>query len=176
MSDILAAYTDKKYMYDLLKADLYTPDRVWISLQEELENVRSDVQMKVHKKVNMELTCDGVDKLYGDKLLVRELFFALLENAARYMPEESTVRIRSFKEDKNPVILFSNASEELTKDQIKNLTEPYYRIDKAASRRMGGQGFGLPVADQIMRVHQGRMELEYKEHTMNVRLYFTKHA
>ena len=26
MSDILAAYTDKKYMYDLLKADLYTPD------------------------------------------------------------------------------------------------------------------------------------------------------
>ena len=75
MSDILAAYTDKKYMYDLLKADLYTPDRVWISLQEELENVRSDVQMKVHKKVNMELTCDGVDKLYGDKLLVRELFF-----------------------------------------------------------------------------------------------------
>ena len=80
--------------------------------------------MKVHKKVNMELTCDGVDKLYGDKLLVRELFFALLENAARYMPEESTVRIRSFKEDKNPVILFSNASEELTKDQIKNLTEP----------------------------------------------------
>ena len=82
MSDILAAYTDKKYMYDLLKADLYTPDRVWISLQEELENVRSDVQMKVHKKVNMELTCDGVDKLYGDKLLVRELFFALLENAA----------------------------------------------------------------------------------------------
>lgn len=74
------------------------------------------------------------------------------------------------------MILFANASEELTKDQIKNLTEPYYRIDKAASRRMGGQGFGLPVADQIMRVHQGRMELEYKEHTMNVRLYFTKHA
>lgn len=74
------------------------------------------------------------------------------------------------------MILFANASEELTKDQIKNFTEPYYRIDKAASRRMGGQGFGLPVADQIMRVYQGRMELEYKEHTMNVRLYFTKHA
>ncbi|MBQ6975045.1 MAG: sensor histidine kinase, partial [Selenomonadaceae bacterium] len=35
--------------------------------------------------------------------------------------------------------------------------ERFYRVDKARSREMGGNGLGLAIATEILRIHEGKI-------------------
>ena len=45
-------------------------------------------------------------------------------------------------------------------EEIKNLTEPFYTVDKSRSRRSGGAGLGLAIVRQIIGLHGAEMEIE----------------
>ena len=40
--------------------------------------------------------------------------------------------------------------------------ERFYRVDKARSREMGGNGLGLAIAAEIVKLHDGKISVESK--------------
>ena len=45
----------------------------------------------------------------------------------------------------------------MTKEQIARAFEPFYKADKARTRRAGGAGLGLPLCRKIARLHHGEL-------------------
>ena len=45
-------------------------------------------------------------------------------------------------------------------DKIALVTEPFYRVDKARSRKLGGAGLGLSLCQMIAQAHGGRLEIQ----------------
>ena len=45
-------------------------------------------------------------------------------------------------------------------DKIALVTEPFYRVDKARSRKMGGAGLGLSLCQMIAQAHGGSLQIE----------------
>ena len=45
-------------------------------------------------------------------------------------------------------------------DQIALVTEPFYRVDKARSRKLGGAGLGLSLCQMIAQAHGGRLDIQ----------------
>ena len=45
-------------------------------------------------------------------------------------------------------------------DEIKNLTEPFYMVDKSRSRSTGGAGLGLSIVRMILQLHGADMAIE----------------
>ena len=48
----------------------------------------------------------------------------------------------------------------MTKEQLERVREPFYRVDKARSRGQGRAGLGLALCSQIVKYHDGDMDIQ----------------
>ena len=101
--------------------------------------------------------------LTGSDILIYRMIYNLVENAIKYNRVDGTVTV-SAKREKNEVVLTvadtGNGIDEAFREQI---FEPFFRVDKSRSRELGGVGLGLALVREIVRVHDGKIEVRGNE-------------
>ncbi|MDQ4127369.1 MAG: cell wall metabolism sensor histidine kinase WalK [Actinomycetota bacterium] len=96
--------------------------------------------------------CD-VQKLY-------QVFLNLLDNAIKYSDPGARVDL-SIKEDVSSLtVRVRDTGVGIPKDDLGQLFERFYRVDKDRSRATGGSGLGLAISKQIVEMHGGRISVE----------------
>lgn len=99
----------------------------------------------------------------GSDILIYRMIYNLVENAIKYNRVDGTVTV-SAKREKNEVVLTvadtGNGIDESFREQI---FEPFFRVDKSRSRELGGVGLGLAMVREIVRVHDGKIEVRGNE-------------
>ena len=93
---------------------------------------------------------DGV-RIRGDETLLRRAVGCLLENAAKYSPENGHVSVR-LTNSRNHLLTVENDCEPIPEDELPRLFEMFYRGDKARGRA-GGHGLGLAILQKILALH-----------------------
>lgn len=93
---------------------------------------------------------DGV-RIRGDETLLRRAVGCLLENAAKYSPENGRVSVR-LTNSRNHLLTVENDCEPIPEDEMPRLFEMFYRGDKARDRA-GGHGLGLAILQKILALH-----------------------
>lgn len=100
------------------------------------------------------LTCEGDDTtLWGDRLLLELLLSNLTENAIKACPDGGRVTLSVSREGKHTVLSVADNGIGMTEEQLTHVTEPFYRVDRARSRREGGTGLGLALCATIAQAH-----------------------
>ena len=99
------------------------------------------------------LTADIADcvRIRGDETLLRRAVGCLLENAAKYSPENGRVSVR-LTNSRNHLLTVENDCEPIPEDELPRLFEMFYRSDKARDRA-GGHGLGLAILQKILALH-----------------------
>ncbi len=100
--------------------------------------------------------------VYADPDDLSELFLNLLDNAVKYTPPGGTVGVRARAENGHVVVEVSDTGEGIPPEDLAHIFEPFYRADKARSRRVGGSGLGLAIARAIVEAHGGTIEVRSK--------------
>ena len=115
--------------------------------------------------------------LTGSDILIYRMIYNLVENAIKYNQINGTVTV-SAKREKNEVVLAvadtGNGIDESFREQI---FEPFFRVDKSRSRELGGVGLGLAMVREIVRAHDGKIEVRGNEQggtTFEVRIGITE--
>ena len=115
--------------------------------------------------------------LTGSDILIYRMIYNLVENAIKYNQTDGTVTV-SAKREKNEVVLTvadtGNGIDESFREQI---FEPFFRVDKSRSRERGGVGLGLAMVREIVRAHDGKIEVRGNEQggtTFEVRMGITE--
>ena len=93
---------------------------------------------------------DGV-RIRGDETLLRRAVGCLLENAAKYSPENGRVSVR-LTNSRNHLLTVENDCEPIPETELPRLFEMFYRGDKARDRA-GGHGLGLASLQKILALH-----------------------
>ena len=92
---------------------------------------------------------DGV-RIRGDETLLRRAFGCLLENAAKYSPDDGRVAV--VLRQGGGIFEVANDCDPIPADELPRLFEMFYRGDKARNRA-GGHGLGLAITRKILALH-----------------------
>ena len=92
---------------------------------------------------------------------LRQVVGILLDNAMRYSPEGSTVRVRLMRQGNNALLTAENPCEPMSREECRDIFRRFYRLDKA--RTDGGHGLGLPIARGIVADHGGKIWAESRQ-------------
>jgi len=110
---------------------------------------------------------ESVDALV-DRRLLRHAIINLLDNAIKYSPSGSTVRVVVKATRGCPVLEVIDAGPGIPPEHRDHVFERFYRVDKARSKKTDGTGLGLAITKWAVEANGGRIELETGEGTGSV--------
>ncbi len=97
---------------------------------------------------------------HGSAALLEEAVVNLLDNAIKYSPPGSTVRIEGSAGAAELVLRVIDQGAGIAPEHLPRLFERFYRVDKARSRSLGGTGLGLAIVKHIVAAHGGQVTVE----------------
>ncbi|HUO99937.1 MAG TPA: ATP-binding protein [Gemmatimonadota bacterium] len=95
-----------------------------------------------------------------DPRLLRQALANLLENAVRYCPEGSGIRLAAHRDEEGITFTVADDGPGIPYDDQSRIFERFYRVDKARSRATGGTGLGLAIVKHVAEVHGGTASVE----------------
>lgn len=91
----------------------------------------------------------------ADPAKLHDVLRNLVENASRYAPEGTTIRISSRAEHDRVLIAVEDEGPGVPPADLPRIFERFYRVDKARDRHGGGTGLGLAIARHLVGLHGG---------------------
>ena len=97
--------------------------------------------------------------LQVDKMHIQNVIINLIENGIKYTHEEPKIAIRTENDKKNLLISVSDNGIGMTKKQIKNIFNDFYRVSTGNIHNQKGQGLGLVYVKKIVELHGGSVSV-----------------
>lgn len=131
-----------------------------IDLDALIEEVLVDLEPLAQEK-NITLTnqCNEV-KLLGSDILIYRLVYNLVENGIKYNRIDGSVTVKAFTKDQHIYLTVADTGNGIPKELRERVFEPFFRLDKSRSRELGGVGLGLALVHEIVRVHDGTIQVK----------------
>lgn len=111
------------------------------------------------KGLNLESLVEESVFLRGSAPHLRQVVDILLDNAAKYATPGTTVRVTLYRHGNHCRLLVANAGETLSPEELTNIFQRFYRVDKARAMNHS-YGLGLPIAQSIVSQHGGKIWAE----------------
>jgi len=151
-----------------------TEDLVMLSRMEEAEDKLLKIEFPVSDVVleaagkfralaeseNKELICEiePMLTLNGNDKSIRQLVSIFLDNALKYSPEGSKIKLTLARQGRTIRLSVSNAVNfDLDPAQLERVFDRFYRTDSSRNSETGGHGIGLSVAKAIVTAHGGKI-------------------
>lgn len=99
-------------------------------------------------------------KIYGIETELRSAFSNLIFNAIHYTPTPGRILVKWQLVDGKASFSVSDNGEGISEKHLNRLTERFYRVDKARSRKTGGSGLGLSIVKHVLTHHNSKLEIE----------------
>lgn len=91
----------------------------------------------------------------GDASLLRRVVDIYLDNACKYSPAGSVIRVSLREEGRRALLSVHSQGQPIPRDQLERIFERFYRADP--SRTQEGYGLGLAIATELAKLHHGRV-------------------
>lgn len=114
------------------------------------------------KSENISLICnepENISSVFGDKNRLKQVFINIIDNAIKYSDEGGIVTVDVKEKENYIVVIVSDTGCGIPHKDLPNVKEKFYKAN--ATRR--GSGIGLAVANEIVLLHNGSLDIESTE-------------
>ena len=113
------------------------------------------------KGLQVEFTGEGQSIITANKTAMTELIRILMDNAMKYTVGTPIITV----EAKSNGLAIGNETEPMTKEQVSQIFDRFYRVDSSRNRTTGGSGLGLSIAQKIAETNDVRLTAELTSET-----------
>jgi PAS domain S-box-containing protein len=100
---------------------------------------------------------DGIPEMNVDVVRIVQVLYNLIENAVKYSPPGSRIRVFSQRDKKGLVIGVNDSGIGIAPEDQKKLFEPFARLQVSGAK---GIGLGLVVCKRLVEAHGGHIWVE----------------
>jgi two-component system sensor histidine kinase KdpD len=106
-------------------------------------------------RVELDLAA-GLPMLEMDAVLFEQALFNLLDNAAKYSPDGSTIRIRSWRDQDAVCLQVLDEGDGIPPGDLEHIFDKFYRAEKG-DRVRAGTGLGLAISRGFVEALHGKI-------------------
>lgn len=114
------------------------------------------------KRENIKIIYDEPDMLpfvFGDKNRIRQVFINIIDNAIKYSSAGDSIKITAESKGDKIIITVADTGCGIKESDLPKVKTKFFK----ANHTRRGSGIGLAVADEIITMHKGTLEVRSKE-------------
>ncbi|MGR3742208.1 ATP-binding protein [Companilactobacillus sp. DQM5] len=147
--------------YEKIRTNQITLTKTTFDAIEPLKNIISQLNKKAKESNDKIIFISEETKVpvFADYDRFVQIFFNILQNAIQFT-DNGNIKIVATKTSRGVMISVSDTGIGLTKEQIKNIWDRYYKVDPSRKATKGESGLGLSIVHQLVEMHKGKIEVE----------------
>ena len=150
-----------------------------VNLKEILSNVE-DIHQKNLKSFEFKNNIKDDFFIKGDHEKLIEVFSNIIDNSIKYSEKNKKIEINCGQGNgkvigDSYIVSIKDNGIGIPTEQLPRITERFFRVDAAKSKKVGGTGLGMAIVKHIVNQHRG--ELEIKSEAQNgteIKVHFSK--
>ena len=119
----------------------------------EANALNKDKHHQIHFHVDPAL------RVYGVETELRSACSNLVFNAIHYTPPGGEINVYWQTTEEGVRFAVVDNGEGISQNHLARLTERFYRVDKARSRKTGGSGLGLSIVKHVLSHHNSQLDI-----------------
>jgi two-component system sensor histidine kinase KdpD len=142
-----------------IEAGSLRPEKGWYDIGALIDEVVGRLStLTTNHHLNVEVRSD-LPPVLLDYVEIDEVLTNLIENAIKFTPPGSEVRVRAARSNGTLLVEVLDNGPGVSEQALPHLFEPFYRARDSAVRA-AGTGLGLAVASGLVQAHGGRIWVE----------------
>ncbi|GAA0077081.1 HAMP domain-containing sensor histidine kinase [Clostridium sp. CTA-5] len=109
----------------------------------------------VEKYITLDLNIQKDLVVLADYGLIERVINNYIINALHHLDEKKVIRIIGEKKESGVRVSVFNSGNHIPENELRNIWDVFYKVDKARSRQYGGHGIGLSIVKLIAELHGG---------------------
>jgi len=101
---------------------------------------------------------DNLPLVSIDSQRISQVFRNLLDNAVAHTAEGNAITVTARQQDNQVRVSVADTGEGIPAEELPNIFERFYRVDKSRARATGGSGLGLTIVKRLVEAHGGTIE------------------
>jgi len=93
-----------------------------------------------------------------DSHRISQVLRNLLENAVAHTAKGDAITVSARQQENYVEVAVTDTGEGIPVEDLPNIFERFYRVDKSRARATGGTGLGLTIAKRLVEAHGGKIE------------------
>lgn len=115
------------------------------------------------KKINIEIP-NTTPAILADKDKFQQIMTNLIENAAKYGDDNTTITVKANINKDMVSIKVTNQGIEIPKEDYEKIFTKFSRIDNPLTRKVQGSGLGLYITKNLVEKMQGQISVQSENH------------
>lgn len=107
--------------------------------------------------------------VFGNAVALEQVMSNLVKNALSYTPHHAHQEVEVLLRPQEGMVLFqvNDTGVGMSQEELLHIFEPFYRADSSRNRKgqEEGSGLGLPIVNEMVRVHRGKIQVESQKKT-----------
>jgi two-component system OmpR family sensor kinase len=134
-----------------------------MNLKEVIDEIFNHAQALADEK-NIQITVAFLEpvEINGDPVRLRQMVWNILHNAIKYTQPGGQIKISLEDQEDSAFLTIQDNGIGIPEEDLPNIFNRFFRVDKARSREEGGSGLGLSICKHIVAAHKGKIEVESK--------------
>ena len=112
-----------------------------------------------HKNLIYDEEDTMLSPILGDVNRLRQVFINVIDNALKYTNPGGTVRVSAYEDDGFIRVIIKDSGCGIPAEHLPNVKKKFYK----ANQNVRGNGSGLAVANEIMELHSGSLDIDSEE-------------
>lgn len=113
------------------------------------------------KGIDLILTVKEDFPFHADPIRLEQIVLNLLDNALNHSPPHSTTEVTvEPTESGNMSLVINDQGMGIPPEELPQVFNRMYRVEKSRSREFGGSGLGLSIVKELVEAHGGQISIQ----------------